>query len=226
MLFRNASTPRMKSRWSYSRSAVSGVGAPSLNSSVPSLLCTVSGVVIEGGTSVVTLIAPSPLRAARVVQACPDDRMTAPHRGTSPTLDETAAEISASTDAARNAGETRVSYQPGDEYRLQWRVRSWRQQHQYGGFVMTTVEHPNATVQTAWRCRVSARCGTSWVSRPPRRRGSSSTRWTSSARCRPICGGIPPCRSSPSGSRPSRTWASTSTTWASPTTSSTPSLSG
>ena len=31
---------------------------------------------------------------------------------------------------------------------------------------MTNVEHPNATSLTAWRCRVSARCGTSWVSHP------------------------------------------------------------
>ena len=60
MLFRYASTPRMKSRWSYSRSAVSGVGAPSLNSSVPSSLCTVSGVVIEAGGAAVVVIAKSP----------------------------------------------------------------------------------------------------------------------------------------------------------------------
>ena len=79
---------------------------------------------------------------------------------------------------------------------------------------------------TPWRCRVSARCATSWAFRLPRPRRSSSTRWTSSVRCRPTCGAIPPCRSSPSGSRPSRTWASTSTTWASPTASSTPSPSG
>jgi hypothetical protein len=74
MLFRYASTPRTKSRWSYSRCAVSGVGAPSLNSSVPSLLCTVSGVVIEAGTFVVVLIAPSPVRAARTVRAAPEQR--------------------------------------------------------------------------------------------------------------------------------------------------------
>jgi len=62
---------------------------------------------------------------------------------------------------------------------------------------MTNVEHPNATVPDSVEVpRVgSARCGTSWVSGPQDLAGSSSTRWTSNARCRPVCGTTPQCGS-------------------------------
>src|SRR5512133_611511 len=53
---RNACTPCWKSRLSYNKAAVSSDGAPSSNSSVPSLDSTVSGVVIEVNMSTVALV--------------------------------------------------------------------------------------------------------------------------------------------------------------------------
>jgi hypothetical protein len=53
---RNACTACWKSRLSYSSAAVSFDGAPSSNSSVPSLVSTVSGVVIDAKVSAVALM--------------------------------------------------------------------------------------------------------------------------------------------------------------------------
>ena len=57
----NASTPCMKSRWSYTSSAVAWVGAPSRNSSVPRRLSTRSGVEIDRSVSAETPSRPLPL---------------------------------------------------------------------------------------------------------------------------------------------------------------------
>ena len=63
----NASTPCMKSRWSYTSSAVPWVGAPSRNSSVPRRLSTRSGVEIDRSVSAETPSLPLPLTASSVM---------------------------------------------------------------------------------------------------------------------------------------------------------------
>jgi hypothetical protein len=56
----NAYPPWMKSRWSYSGSAVAGDGAPSSNSRVPRRLSIRSGVRIDAGVLAVAVISGSP----------------------------------------------------------------------------------------------------------------------------------------------------------------------
>src|SRR6476646_3126787 len=68
-LLMDASTPCMKSRLSYSSSAVAFVGAPSVNSSVPRRLSTRSGVEIDRNVSAETPDS-EPLIASSVIVVC------------------------------------------------------------------------------------------------------------------------------------------------------------
>ena len=67
----NASTPRMKSRVSRTFSTVALVGAPSLNSSVPMRVSTLSGVTSDGGIAAgvwaVAFIPPLQSAVAKIV---------------------------------------------------------------------------------------------------------------------------------------------------------------
>jgi hypothetical protein len=73
--------------------------------------------------------------------------------------------------------QTRISYEPGDEERLQGTSRSGGDRTTRGGLVMTTVNHPNVTV----RQRGGAACRHTAV-RVGLRRWRGRTRWVAPAR--------------------------------------------